>query len=234
MSLKGSAFLALWNDVEPARDAEYNLWHTREHVPERLTVPGIVSARRYVAPADGMYRYFTLYDLEGPEVLKSPRYLALVQGPSEWSQSMRPAFRNFVRAPCALIASRGRGIGGAAATFRFGLQPGTAPLDHGVAHPTLGKLFGIETLTAAHLGLADMAAPYPIKGAREESSGPHYVLLVEANDAGQLAAVEPVLVAALTTYLGARAPIIARTYALAFVIDRADLGEPATPVTRPP
>ena len=48
MSLKGTAFLALWNDIAAARDAEYNLWHTREHVPERLSVPGILTGKRYV------------------------------------------------------------------------------------------------------------------------------------------------------------------------------------------
>jgi hypothetical protein len=233
MSLKGSAFLALWNDIEPAREAEYNLWHTREHVPERVSVPGIISGRRYVAATAELYRYFTLYDLEGPEVLKSPPYLALVQGPTEWSQSMRPSFRNFVRHPCALIASRGRGIGGAAATFRFSLPAGAAPLSYDVAHPVLGKLFGLQILTAVHLGAADTSQPYPIKGAREESNGQRYVLLAEANDAAQLSTVLPVLTTALTSYLGAQEPIIANTYTLAFVIDRGDLGEPATPVTRP-
>lgn len=41
MTLKGCAFLALWNDFDPGRDAEYNCWHTFEHVP-----PGATAARR--------------------------------------------------------------------------------------------------------------------------------------------------------------------------------------------
>jgi hypothetical protein len=49
MTLKGSAFLALWNDFDPARDAEYNCWHTYEHVPERVGIEGILTGRRYIA-----------------------------------------------------------------------------------------------------------------------------------------------------------------------------------------
>ena len=59
MSLMGSACLAIWNDVEPAREAEYELWHTREHVPERCGVPGILAGRRYVAAESAHHRYFT-------------------------------------------------------------------------------------------------------------------------------------------------------------------------------
>lgn len=228
MSLKGSAFLALWNDVEPAREAEYNLWHTREHVPERLTVPGIVSGRRYVAPESRIYRYFTLYDLESSDVLESAPYLALVQGPSAWSRSMRPDFRNFVRHPCVLLGSLGRGIGGAAATFRFGVAEGG--LTRGSAGTWLESLFRLEPITAAHLGAADTSAPYPIKAAPEETAGPRYVLVVEANDPAGLVAAVPAISAALAKELSAREPIVASAYQLAFVIDRAELDEPATPL----
>jgi hypothetical protein len=230
MSLKGAAFLALWNDIEPAREAEYNIWHAREHVPERLTVPGIVSARRYVSPDSGMYRYFTLYDIESPNVLKSPRYVALMQGPSEWSLSMRPAFRNFVRNPCALLASLGRGIGGAVATFRFWPAQGAPELTHAAARAWIESLFKTGPVTAAHLGVADTAAPCPIKGAPEEKNGPRYVLVVEANDAAGLTAIVPALTAALASDLQAREPVTVNTYTLAFAIDRADLGDPPTPL----
>ena len=46
MALAGTAFLALFNDFELDRELEYNEWHSREHVPARLTVPGITRARR--------------------------------------------------------------------------------------------------------------------------------------------------------------------------------------------
>ena len=49
MPLNGNAFLALWNDIAPAREADYARWHTQEHVPERVAATGFRGARRYVS-----------------------------------------------------------------------------------------------------------------------------------------------------------------------------------------
>jgi hypothetical protein len=46
------AILALWNDYPSGLAEEYEAWHTFEHVPERLTVPGMRAARRYVSSAN--------------------------------------------------------------------------------------------------------------------------------------------------------------------------------------
>ena len=43
MALKGRAFMAVWHDIAPAGEAECNTWHTREHVPEHLGVPGFLA-----------------------------------------------------------------------------------------------------------------------------------------------------------------------------------------------
>ena len=40
MALVGDAFLAMWHDIEPASWNDYMEWHTREHMPERLSIPG--------------------------------------------------------------------------------------------------------------------------------------------------------------------------------------------------
>lgn len=113
------AFLALWNDVRPAREAEYDRWHTLEHVPERVAVTGIRGARRYVDRAREHHRYFTLYELDDLAVLESPEYLDLVRNPTAWSASMRPEFIRFVRAPCTVVHSEGFGIGAAIAVVCY-------------------------------------------------------------------------------------------------------------------
>ena len=92
MSLKGTAFLALWNDIAAARDAEYNLWHTREHVPERVSAQGFHGARRYVNRDHAYHRYFTLYDVATLDAFASTEYRDLLENPTPWSQSMRPDF----------------------------------------------------------------------------------------------------------------------------------------------
>lgn len=69
-------FLLVMMQPPPAMEEEFNAWYDTEHVPERLAVPGFLSARRFVS-LDGHPRYLALYDLERPEVLQSPEYLAV-------------------------------------------------------------------------------------------------------------------------------------------------------------
>jgi hypothetical protein len=214
MSLKGTAFLALWNDIDPARDGEYNLWHTREHVPERATVPGILSGRRYVAARAATHRYFTLYELESLAALSSAAYKQLVDNPTPWSRSMRPSFRNFLRYPCLTKVSLGRGHGGALATFRLGAAPSS-----------IEALFDIETVTGLHLGEADLSEPFPLQTAPIEK-GPRFCLMVEANDHNALQAAVP-------TILSAVGAAEAQVYETAFAITRDDLGGIPAPFKQP-
>lgn len=109
------AFLALWNDIAPQREAEYDQWHTLEHVPERVSVDGFLGARRYVNRVRTSHRYFTLYQTQSIDAFTSAEYLDLLAHPTPWSASMRPDFSNFVRAVCAVTKSAGTGIGAAIA-----------------------------------------------------------------------------------------------------------------------
>lgn len=100
---RATALLALWNDVAPGREAEYEDWHAREHVPERLTVPGMLWGRRYGAmhPAGGP-RYLTLYGLRDAAVLDGAPYQRLLREPTPMSARMRPALQHVTRWVCAL------------------------------------------------------------------------------------------------------------------------------------
>ncbi len=100
---EASALLALWNGVTPALDADYNAWHAQEHVPERLTVPGILWARRYAAfwPQTGP-RYLTLYGLRHAQVLEEAAYQRLLREPTPLSAQMRPHLCHLSRWVCAL------------------------------------------------------------------------------------------------------------------------------------
>ena len=97
------ALLALWNDLDPEVEAEYEDWHANEHGPERLTVPGILDARRYAAMAPALRpRYLTLYALASAEVLDSAAYRHLLANPTPASARMRPHLRNVARWVCRL------------------------------------------------------------------------------------------------------------------------------------
>src|SRR3954471_5348976 len=68
-------------------EEEFNAWYEDEHLPERLAIPGFRSARRWIAegrPGEG--KYLATYELDSPDVLRSPEYLARFENPTPWSR----------------------------------------------------------------------------------------------------------------------------------------------------
>jgi hypothetical protein len=114
MAPRPTALLALWNDVDPTREAEYEDWHAREHVPERLTVPGMCWALRWVrceGPQAGpdAPRYLPLYAMRDAAVVDSDAYHRLLAHPTLASRAMRPALRRVARWICTLDSDDGIG-----------------------------------------------------------------------------------------------------------------------------
>jgi len=153
MASNGGAFLALWNDIAPHREAEYEQWHTREHVPERVAVTGFHGARRYVNRADTAHRYFTLYEVTSAGAFEHAEYLDLVDHPTPWSASMRPDFRNIVRATCEVTASQGHGIGAAIAVLCHARSAAATTVD------AIGSLMEMPGVVACHVGEGTAGAP---------------------------------------------------------------------------
>lgn len=85
--------LAVWTDIAPEAEREFNEWYNTEHIPQLLGVPGFLSGRRYQA-VEGEPKYLALYELTGPEVLKSDAFRQVRESPTEWSKKMIPLFRN--------------------------------------------------------------------------------------------------------------------------------------------
>ena len=114
----GYDVLAVWNDVDPAHEAEYHRWYWEQHLPERLSIPGFLSAYRYQA-LDASPKFFTWYFVHNVQVLGSLRYLERLGDPTDWTQRVMPWFRNMTRCACRLTADVGRGIGGTVVVARI-------------------------------------------------------------------------------------------------------------------
>src|SRR5260370_15639860 len=71
---RGTGLLMVWADIDPEFEAEYHRWYDEEHIAHLLAVPGFLSAGRYVALKGGP-KYLALYELEAPDVLRSPAFL---------------------------------------------------------------------------------------------------------------------------------------------------------------
>ncbi len=156
MPLKGSGFLAIWHDIKAEGEPEYNLWHTREHMPERLGVPGFEAGRRWVDWNLDKHRYFTLYEARTIDVFGSEPYRARLNAPSAWSNRVQPHFTNFVRSACRTLVSVGKGIGGAIATLRVNFM---SDAGKGVfvaqSHALAYEIMPLDGVTSVHIGLAE-------------------------------------------------------------------------------
>ncbi len=102
-----SGLLVTMTEPPPEMEEEFNAWYDTEHLPERLSIPGFLSAKRWVArdlnPGEG--RYLATYELENPDVLNTPEYLAHVGDHlSPWSKRCLGKAVLFRRWACEAIA----------------------------------------------------------------------------------------------------------------------------------
>lgn len=123
MALLGKAAVAMWWDMAPTHREEFEDWHSHEHFPERMGIPGFHRGARW-ADADGGEGFFVLYELEDYAVLTSPGYRERLNRPTPWSRKLMPHHRNMVRSQCHVLESLGAGIGASAVTMRLSPKAG--------------------------------------------------------------------------------------------------------------
>lgn len=82
--------LVLTNAPHELSEEGFNRWYDHEHVPERVAIPGVWWAARYVF-ASGPHRYGAFYALEDRSVLDTPEYRGLADQ-STWSEATRAYF----------------------------------------------------------------------------------------------------------------------------------------------
>jgi hypothetical protein len=110
--MSGRGFLAIWSDIDAVAETDYLHWMTREHAIERVSIPGFLGMRMFRALQGDVRQYFILYELETPDVLGGPAYLARLNSPTPWSQRIMPQLQNFVRGGGSVAAASGTGLGG--------------------------------------------------------------------------------------------------------------------------
>jgi len=151
MALLGNAAVAMWWDVAPEAQSEFEDWHSHEHMPERLRIPGFLRGTRWTSPS-GEGDYFVIYELAEYETLTSKHYLDRLNNPTPWSTKMMPQHRNMTRSQCRVLCSHGGGVAHTLLTFRFSPVPGQANrLRERLSRDVLPALAARAGLTGAHL-----------------------------------------------------------------------------------
>ena len=120
MSLAGKGVVAIWQDLVPEARPDFYEWHNRQHVPERLGIPGFRRGRRFVA-VEGGPEFYTLYEADTVAVVTGKDYLDRLNAPTDWSRRIMPTFRNMARSVCQVAYSASIGEGGFMATLRFSI-----------------------------------------------------------------------------------------------------------------
>ena len=105
-------------NIDAGDEAEFNRWYDREHLEERVAMPGFLEARRYVAH-DGDPKYLSLYSTESIEVLDSPFYRTALANQTAWSKANIARFKNMIRGVSRITISRGTGRGAALGIIRL-------------------------------------------------------------------------------------------------------------------
>ena len=93
MAAQANGLLAVWTDIAPEAEREFNEWYNKEHISQLLGVPGFLSGRRYEA-VEGSPKYLALYELTDVSVLKGDAFRQVRESPTEWSKKIIPLFRN--------------------------------------------------------------------------------------------------------------------------------------------
>jgi hypothetical protein len=168
MPLLGKAAMLLSFDIAPEAIEEHDDWHTHEHLPERLSIPGFLRGSRWAA-LRGQPRYLVIYEVDDVGTLVSDAYLRRLNNPTPWTSKMMPSYRGMTRGLCAAAASHGVGMGHFGLLIRFEPAADTkASLDHwlnGVLPrlPTQRGLSGAHWLASA--AAAQMTNEQRIRGA---------------------------------------------------------------------
>ena len=115
----------MWWDMAPEMKAEFEHWHSHEHFPERLAVPGFRRASRWTS-ASGGEGIFVMYELTSYAILSSDAYVSHLNTPTPWSARMMPHHRNMVRSQCHVLESSGSSAARHALTLRVSPLQGRA------------------------------------------------------------------------------------------------------------
>lgn len=189
MPLLGSAAMLLLFDIEADAIEEHDRWHTHEHLPERLSIPGFRRGTRWTATQGGP-RYMVLYEVESLATLASQAYLARLNNPTPWTTRMMPRYRGMSRGLCTVLGSFGFGQGGAAVLIRFTSDAShSEPLNRWLLQEALPAVPQMSGLGSAHLlqgaQAAAMTHEQRIRGA---DRGVDSALIVTGYDSDAVAA----------------------------------------------
>jgi hypothetical protein len=220
MALRGKGMLITLTEVKPRDERDFNEWYNREHIDERVNLPGFHRARRYLA-LRGSPKYFATYECDSVNDLATPGYLALLADQTPWSQAVMARFTHFHRLTLRIQIDLANGSGGALTAVRFVPDPARRrellhwlreALPRTIARPgVLGAAVGENDLEIANAPVQQKSMDHP------KALDTEWVVLLEGAETMATSTAARLLFkpAALRT-IGVETPPIICTYRFIF------------------
>jgi hypothetical protein len=213
--LAGEAVVAIWNGIALEARAQFYDWHTNEHMPERVGIPGFRRGRRYIASdAATAPEFFTLYEADTMQVLQGSDYANRLNNPTPGTRATTAQFRDTARALSRVIISHGPGMGGLLLTIRFDCDEQHLPALRAMVRAAAQA----ARVTGAHLCMGDADASAVRTAETRDRTDiqlpPNHFIMVEATDAE---ALNDILQERAMAGAGARGPFVRGLYRLEYV-----------------
>ncbi len=227
MALLGKGVLAIWNGIAPSAEDDFVAWHVREHIPERVGLPGFLRGRRYVA-IDGAPKYFNFYETADTSALTSDAYRARLNAPTDWTRRVVAEFTDTSRTVCDLATSFGRGEGAWIETIRLSTQANASAFKTAIAEKILRPVSGAPGIVGAHLLQGQQAASQGDTAEKKLRAQPDqvadWVVLIEGIEQDAISAIRCDL-ASDDAFMrqGAKPPIERGLYRLQFALTKTEL-----------
>ena len=197
MPLFGKGMLVVFSEVKARDERDFNEWYNREHIDERINLPGFHRARRYVA-VRGSPKYLATYECDSVGDLATPGYLQLLANQTPWTQAVMAKFTHFHRMTLRTQVDLAHGVGGAVACVRFVPNPRErkplvawlqeTALPRAIARPGLVGAFAAENdVETANAPLQEKSMDHP----RAEEA--EWIVVLEGADAASVGAAARML-----------------------------------------
>lgn len=226
MSLLGKAAVAMWWNIRPEQRSEFGDWHSHEHFPERMSIPGFRRGSRWTSTLDAE-GFFVLYELQQYETLTSKKYLDRLNAPTPWSTKMMPHHLDMVRSQCRIEASFGGGVATSLATIRLSPQAGKDELLRTTLTERLSGFASKRGLTGAHLLVTDTPktnSPTAEQRIRGSDGAADWIVLLSGYDSELVQnAVSSFFSSAVLQRLGAAEKVTMGRYKLAYTLTPQDV-----------
>lgn len=189
MSKPSPGELLVWTDIDPAHEADFNEWYDREHMGERIAIPGFSFARRFLRIGPGR-KYLALYRTDSLAVFDSAPYRRAFDNQTRWSLDNFKRMQDARRCVGTVVHEAGAGRGGFIGLVEIAADRAQA------AQAQLDRLASRDGIVSGYVLAPDMRLSKPLPGATVQPIA-GTVLIVEGTSAAAVTDAARLTVTAL-------------------------------------